>query len=133
MATRGTIAVEHADGTVSQVYSHWDNYLEGTGQTLLDCYNTLQLAEALVSGGDISSVGSTVDSTEYYGRDRGEEGTDAYEFASLDSYYRGLSGKEHAYLCGEEYNYLFANGQWTVEHSDTGGEYVSLAEAVQTA
>ena len=125
MATRGTIAVEHADGAVSQVYAHWDNYLEGTGQMLLTCYNMLQLAEALVSGGDISSVGKTVERTEYYGRDRGEEGCDAREFDNLDSYYKDLMG--------EEYNYLYTNGQWRVEHYNTGGEYVLLTEALKTA
>lgn len=125
MATRGTIAVQHTDGTVSQVYAHWDNYLDGTGQTLLACYNTLQLAEALVSGGDISSVGKDVNRTKYYGRDRGEKDTEPRVFANLNSYYKDM--------LGEEYNYLFANGRWTVEHYGTGGEYVLLTEAVQNA
>jgi hypothetical protein len=108
---------------VSQVYAHWDNYLEGTGKTLLACYNTLQLAEALVSGGNISSVGKDVDSTEYYGRDRGEEGTDAREFASL-----------HDYDCGyesQEYNYLFRLGRWEV--TPYGEEMMLLERALQTA
>ena len=124
MATRGTIAVHHEDGAVSQVYAHWDNYLEGTGAKLLAHYNTLQLAEALVNGGDISSVGQDVDSTEYYGRDRGEEDSDAREYAILGLYYRGLSG--------EEFNYLYTGGQWHVEYSGTGGEYVPLAQAMKT-
>jgi hypothetical protein len=118
MATRGTIAVQHADGTVSQVYAHWDNYLEGTGQTLLHCYNSLELAEQLVAGGDISSVDNTVDSTVYYKRDRGEANTDARVFANINSYYSTCEG--------EEYNYLFQRGQWFVEHYDTGGEYLPL-------
>lgn len=125
MATRGTIAVHHADGTVSQIYAHWDNYLEGTGQLLLDCYNTLELAEDLIKPGDISSVGSDVAHTEYYGRDRSEDGAEPNIYSNLNSY--------HKYLLGEEFNYLFTRGQWLVEHSGTGGEYVSLAEAVQTA
>ena len=125
MATRGTIAVHHEDGTVSQVYAHWDNYLEGTGATLLAHYNTLRLAEALVNGGNISSVEQDVDSTEYYGRDRGEEDSDAREFASLDLYYVGISR--------EEFNYLYTGGQWRVEYSGTGGEYVPLTRAMKTA
>lgn len=125
MSTRGTIAVQHADGTVSQIYSHYDNYLEGTGQTLLDCYNTLEQAEALVSGGDISSIGKNVERTEYYGRDRGDEGCEPYRFTSLDSYYQGL--------CGQEYNYLFNDGQWWVEYYDCDGGFVNLAKALKFA
>lgn len=125
MATRGTIAVQHTDGTVSQVYAHWDNYLEGTGQTLLDHYNSLALAECLVNGGDISSVANTVDTTVYYGRDRGEDNMEARAFGNLNSYYKGLQP--------EEYNYLFTNGQWLVEHYESGGEYVPLTEALQSA
>ena len=122
MATRGTIAVQHTNGTVSQVYTHWDNHLGGTGQLLLDCYNTLELAESLVSGGDISKVDEDVASTVYYGRDRFEEDTEPRVFACLDSYNKDM--------LGEEYNYLFTAGQWTVEHLHTGGEYISLTNAV---
>ena len=56
MATRSTIAVEHADGTVSQVYCHWDGYLTHNGQILLDHYDTQEKAEQLVSLGSISSL-----------------------------------------------------------------------------
>lgn len=125
MATRGTIAVVHQDGTVSQVYAHWDNYLEGTGQTLLDHYNSLALAESLVALGDISSVNNTVETTEYYGRDRGEDQMEVRVFGNLNSYYNGLQQ--------QEYNYLFSNGQWLVEFYDTDGEYMPLAEVLQSA
>ena len=39
MATRGTISIEHKDGSISSVYSHWDNYLEYNGKLLLEYYN----------------------------------------------------------------------------------------------
>lgn len=122
MATRGTIAVVHKNGTVSQVYAHWDNYLSGTGQTLMDHYNSQELAESLVTVGDISSVGNTVETTEYYGRDRGEDEVEARVFTDLDGYYSGLQT--------QEYNYLFANGEWLVEYDDSDGEYVSLQQAL---
>jgi hypothetical protein len=54
MATRGTIAVQHADGTISQVYSHWDNYISHNGELLYKHYSTLEKVEALVAGGSIS-------------------------------------------------------------------------------
>ncbi len=36
MATRSTIALEFADGTVEQVYCHWDGYLDHNGALLRD-------------------------------------------------------------------------------------------------
>lgn len=125
MTTRGTIAVQHADGTVIQIYSHYDNYLDGTGYMLIGFYNTLEQAEELVRGGDISSIGKSVERTIYYGRDRGEEGCEPYVFSSLGSYHEGL--------CGQEYNYLFTDGQWWVEYYDCDGGFVNLETALKSA
>ena len=38
MGTRSTIALEYADGTVHQVYCHWDGYLEHNGRILQEHY-----------------------------------------------------------------------------------------------
>ena len=86
MATRSTIAVQHADGTVSQIYAHWDGYLSHNGRILFEAYNTQERAEALVALGDISSLDRSIEQpaghsfnkpvegcTVFYGRDRGEE------------------------------------------------------------
>ena len=56
MATRGTIAVLHTDGTVKQIYSHWDNYLECNGLLLIEDWNSQERAESLVDWGDIASL-----------------------------------------------------------------------------
>ena len=34
MGTRSTIALEYADGTVEQVYCHWDGYVSHNGLIL---------------------------------------------------------------------------------------------------
>jgi hypothetical protein len=127
MATRSTIAVRHADGTVSQIYCHFDGYLDGNGKTLQECYPTREAAEELVAGGDMSSLDSSVDTCVYYKRDRGEAEADARIFANMNSYYENLQS--------EEYNYLFLNGQWFVDepYGDRGGEYIPLAEALENA
>jgi len=117
MATRGTIAVEHANGTVSQVYSHWDNYPSWNGKLLLDHYNSQELAEALVAVGDISSLAERIvptgehsfnspekGVTVFYGRDRGEEGCETSKHSSFTAY--KMSGQ------AEEFNYIFRNGKW---------------------
>ena len=135
MATRGTISVELADGRVRSVYSHWDNYLDHNGKLLYEIYNTQDLAEALTELGDISSLRERIeptgahtfdnpqsDCTIYYGRDRGEEGTGPKYFPSVEAYKRDLNG--------EEYDYLFEDGEWTVRFYRTGCKWMSLADAI---
>ena len=135
MATRGTFAVQHADGSVSQVYSHWDNYLDHNGSLLLHYYNSLEKAEALVALGSISSLASRLapdDDEEHdfdspvkgvtvaYHRDRGE-GLVITKFTDLGAFYKNRNA--------EEYNYLFRDGQWFVEWDLTGYQFVSLKDA----
>lgn len=133
MATRGTIAVEHADGTVSQVYSHWDNYPEHNGVLLIEHYNTLEKAEALVALGNISSLRENIEPTGphtfdqpqdtvtiYYGRDRGEDDQEPKKFWNREMY--RLSGDS------EEYNYLFADGTWTVRRDQ--GKWMKVKNAI---
>jgi hypothetical protein len=100
MGTRSTIALEYADGTVEQVYCHWDGYLEHNGQILLKHYSNPFILRDLIDLGDISSLKSTIGTkhafsqfelraeevagfkllTEnmctFYGRDRGETGVE---------------------------------------------------------
>ena len=57
MATRSTIALEYADGTVGQVYCHWDGYLDHNGQILQEHYQDPFKVRALLDLGDLSSLG----------------------------------------------------------------------------
>lgn len=118
MATTSTISVVHNDGSVSQVYCHWDGYLENNGRKLVNHYNSLELAEELVSLGDLSELkdrckpvnkdhsydNPEADVCVYYGRDRGEENVAPRIFDSLDSFCFNRTK--------EEYNYIFLNGRW---------------------
>jgi len=137
MATRSTIAVEHADGTVSQVYCHWDGYLTHNGQILVDHYDTQEKAELLVSLGSISSlrpkcipapakthssINPQDDVTTYYGRDNGEPFVKPSHYPTVDNYKRNLQ-------C-EEYDYLFTEGQWEVSN---GRGYELVAQALEVA
>ena len=59
MGTRSNIAIEDKETKVlTVVYCHWDGYLEGVGAELLEQYNNLSMAEELIKGGDMSSLGS---------------------------------------------------------------------------
>lgn len=117
MGTRSTIAVKHQDGTVSQIYCHWDGYLEHNGKMLVEHYETQEKAEALVALGDMSSLDQSIERPEghtfdksvsgysvFYGRDRGERGCEARRFYSGAEFIRSRQS--------EEYDYIFADGIW---------------------
>lgn len=133
MATRSTIALEFADGTVQQVYCHWDGYLSNNGTILLNNYSDPFKLQELIDLGDISSLGPDIGNkhsfdipfkygtpeyeaesearrniTTFYGRDRGEEGTNARKFKDYADY--------RANAQFEEYNYILrTDGNWYVE------------------
>ena len=145
MATRSTIALEFADGTVQQVYCHWDGYLENNGQILRDNYSNPFKLRELIDLGDISSLKPEVgvahpfgyfgtditaedyeakygEMTTFYGRDRGETGTGAKKFADYADYVENFIHEEYAYI-------LRKDGNWYVKcHS---ADFVTLAEAFE--
>jgi hypothetical protein len=126
MATRSTIAIENNDGTVSQVYCHWDGYLEGVGKTILEHYNTREAVEKLLAGGSISSLGEYVsddeksfnkkyddedDYTVYYTY-RGEDIV-IEEFESLSDYEENHQYEEFEYIFTQDNVWsVFFNGDW---------------------
>jgi hypothetical protein len=147
MGTRSTIALEFADGTVEQVYCHWDGYLAHNGQILLKHYSNPFVLRDLIDLGDISSLkptigtkhafshfGTTLDQeaynflygemTTFYGRDRGETGADKKSFKDYEDYVA-----HHQY---EEYDYILrnVNGKATWFVSDHDGAYVELEQAI---
>lgn len=121
MATRSTIAVRHADNTVSQIYCHWDGYLEHNGKILQSHYASLELAEALVAGGDLSSLDGDHSKCVYYTQ-RGED-LNIRKYATLLDY---AQQAQH-----EEYNYLWEQGQWKVVGFVTDGRWMLLTEALE--
>jgi hypothetical protein len=131
MATRSTIALEFADGTVQQVYCHWDGYLDNNGRILFEHYRDPFKLRELIDLGDISSLRPEIgekhhfsqfeagisgdeydrlygEMTTFYGRDRGEDGTGARLFLNFEDY--------RACAQREEYNYILRqDGNWYVE------------------
>lgn len=132
MATRSTIALEFADGTVGQVYCHWDGYLEHNGKILQSYYTDPFKLRELIDLGDLSVLHAELgekhnfndeykDGCTFYGRDRSEDGINARYFKDFADY-----RANHQY---EEYEYILrTDGHWYVaDHSDT---YVPLADAL---
>lgn len=126
MATRSTISVVTKEGQINSIYCHHDGYVDGVGLTLMNHYNSYELASELVGGGDLSVLGSkikpdlTCDHTFenpqqgvcfYYGRD-GQEPYTGYE--QFESYL------EYRMCCDfQEFNYLFHEGEWHVYNQTT--------------
>lgn len=134
MATRSTIAVLNPNGTVSQIYCHWDGYLEWNGRILVENYNTLERVQELIALGDLSSLHENIQSTTdsqtcedpepnvgvYYGRDRGESGVEPRVYDSLEDYIENFQR--------EEFNYLFQAGEWTYTEDSTGSVFRSVKD-----
>jgi len=152
MATRSTIALEFADGTVQQVYCHWDGYLANNGRILQEHYTDPFKLRELIDLGDISSLGESLGDkhsfdnphkygtpeyhaeaerrrsiTTFYGRDRGETGCEANKYKNVDEYFDCSQQ--------EEYDYILRNikgkATWFVRCYATDGVWATLEEAIQ--
>ena len=109
MSTRGRVGLELSDGSILSIYSHYDNYPEWAGRILRTHYNTREKVSSLIDGGDVSCLWTNagwnnetlpVTGPLYYSS-RGEDCPPCLD-KDLNEY---LSN-------GEEYAYLFANGEW---------------------
>jgi len=150
MATRSTIALEFADGTVQQVYCHWDGYLEHNGKILAEHYSDPFKLRDLIDLGGLSSlrrdigekhafsqfdlpkeeVEAFVKRTEnmctFYARDR-EEKLIVHKFVDFQDYLA-----HHSY---EEYEYILRrDGNWYVKQDNEFELLVTaLAKELETA
>jgi hypothetical protein len=136
MGTRSTIALEYADGTVDQIYCHWDGYLDWNGKMLAEHYADPFKVRQLMDLGDMSTLQPSIGTQHafekapegectFYKRDRNESGCEAKKFKDFADY-----KANHQY---EEYEYILrnvdGNAVWFVaDHSD---RYVPLAEAFE--
>jgi hypothetical protein len=121
MGTRSTIAIENADGTVHQVYCHWDGYIEHNGKILVDHYSDPATLKELIDLGDISSLRPEIgvkhpfssfetkmplaehgalygEMTTFYGRDRDEANTEPKKFWNFEMYRLSHQYKEFEYI-----------------------------------
>ena len=152
MGTRSTIALEFADGSVEQVYCHWDGYLSNNGQILLKHYSNPFVLRDLIDLGDISSLKPTIGTqhafshfelraeevagyklltenmTTFYGRDRGETGADKKKFLDFQDFMVRFQHEEYAYI-------LRKDGNWYVKQYDNEFELLvpALAKELETA
>jgi hypothetical protein len=155
MGTRSRIGVMHGD-KVKSIYCHYDGYLEGVGDTLLEHYDSAR-ANHLVALGDMSTIGNVIGEAHpfspfdlppelagmslndfnarfgemctFYGRDRGEKGV---EFKVAQTFEEFLDQCDD---CGADYYYIMRDGTWyvgaTYGSSPLSTKLTVLANALQ--
>ena len=151
MGTRSRIGVMHGD-KVKSVYCHWDGYLAHNGRMLDEYYDSAK-ANELVALGDLSSLRPSIgekhafsqfdlppeeveeykvkteDWCTFYGRDRGESGT---EFKVAHTFEEFLTQSDN---CGAEYYYIMRDGVWycgdTYDSTPLSKKLTVLADALQ--
>jgi hypothetical protein len=105
MATRSLIAYKNKDDTFNVVYCHFDGYLDGVGKVLSENYLTEESVNNLISMGDMSTLGKTLDECDFYAN-HGE----------TLKVRRNLTFEEFMQKAKDlwtEYIYIFENNRWT--------------------
>jgi hypothetical protein len=153
MGTRSRIGVMHGDKCKS-VYCHWDGYLSHNGAILQEHYDSAKANHLVALGDlsslgknigeqhpfskfDVKEDNPDFEKlmalhqqaeaegwTTFYGRDRGEEGT---EFAVDHTFDQFLERVDN---CGAEYYYIMQDGVWYCGCPDKGSRLVLLSEAL---
>lgn len=96
MATRSRIAIETQDGVIS-IYCHWDGHIETNGKILFENYDR-EKTEQLIALGNISSLDKTIETTDAYHRDQGDDLIQKLYLDVEDLYECGFeSGEEYVY------------------------------------
>ena len=125
MGTRSTIALEFADGSVSQVYCHWDGYLENNGEILRTKYTDPFVVRDLIDLGDFSSLRETVAETKEGAYSERGETCPANRYKNADEYFDCCQQEEYDYILRQ----VEGEAVWFVRCYSTNGVWATLAEA----
>ena len=131
MGTRSRIGIQLADDSILSIYCHYDGYPEFNGVKLVENFNSRDAATELIDGGDISCLWTNAGwnnevlptTGALYYSSRGEDCPPRID-ANLGKYLAN----------GEEYAYLFVNGEWvcynTQDWSDTYKQKIEIKTPV---
>lgn len=109
MATRGRIGIQLSDGSILSVYCHYDNYPEFNGVKLVENFNSYEKAAELIDLGDISCLWTNAG----WSNETLPETGPLYYSTRGENLPPRLDANLNEYLSnGEEYAYLFRNGEW---------------------
>lgn len=120
MCTRATIAVEDPETReIKSIYLHFDG--EGAAAKLKKHYKDIAKANRLIELGNLSSLGKEIgkvrycdpkqaDQTVAYGRDLGEQNTEAITYHTWQDFIASDRQK---------YTYIYKEGQWCLVYGGT--------------
>ena len=98
MSTNSLVAFSHEDGTVTSSYVHWDGYATGVGKTLLENYNSKELAKELATTlGYASSLSKTV-AASHKGRANTDDPEVYANFPDFEEFILANSHLEYVYV-----------------------------------
>ena len=98
MSTNSLVSFSHEDGTVTSSYVHWDGYATGVGKTLLENYNSKELARELATTlGYASSLSKTV-AASHKGRANSDEPEVYANFPDFEEFILANSHFEYVYV-----------------------------------
>lgn len=104
MSTRGEVAIKKNAGYIIAVYNHFDSYIERLGKTLVEKYNSRELARQFV--------------------DKIADDND-YEFSLYDNEEEYCKSNENSDL---NYIYLWRDGEWVYKRFPFTSEWYSVKD-----
>ena len=117
MATRSLIGKLNTDGTITNIYCHFDGYPDHNGVMLQEYYNSPAKVDQLLALGNLSFLGSEIGEKQdfnnrnkendwclAYGRDRGEKGQEA-ETVTREEFFNKDSGVDYLYIYNNEFEW----------------------------
>lgn len=129
MATRSLIGRQNSDGTITNIYCHFDGYPEHNGVILQEHYSGPLKVDELIALGNLSvlreEIGTKQDFNDYnpnsnmclaYGRDRGESNQQAQTNSSKD-FFSTDHGVDYLYLYNSNFEWECYNA-WTLDPKD---------------
>lgn len=105
MSTKAAIGILNSEGTIRGICCNYDGYLQGVGSTLNKCYNTVGLADELISIGNITKLQDDAEATKIASLNRGTMSKKSMRFNNVDDFER--------YYSVADYYYLFDKTCWT--------------------
>ena len=129
MSTNSLVAFSHEDGTVTSSYVHWDGYTTGVGKTLLENYNSKELAKELATTlGYASSLSETV-AKSHKGRANSDEPEVYANFPDFEEFILANSHLEYVYVWDTSpLTYMWAVSSWALHTKGVGRDEVYTEE-----
>ena len=109
MGTRSRIGIELKDQSILSVYCHYDGYPSFNGRILRDNFDTIEKVKELIDGGDMSCTWTNAG---WNNETLPETGPLYYSSRGEDCPPRLDKDMEEFFSMGEEYSYIFRNGNW---------------------